>query len=54
MHNGDGRWSLPMPATYVVAKGGGILLAHVSPDYRTRLEPQAALAALTSSAAAAA
>jgi len=30
----------------VVAKGGRIALAHVDPDYRKRLEPQAALAAL--------
>ena len=52
VHNGDGRWSLPMPATYVVARGGRILRAHVSPDYRTRLEPDAALAALASPAAA--
>jgi peroxiredoxin len=44
--NGDGQWSLPMPATYVVAKGGRISLAHVDADYRTRLEPDAALAAL--------
>ncbi|MGC2782018.1 MAG: peroxiredoxin-like family protein [Bradyrhizobium sp.] len=51
-HNGDGRWSLPMPATYVVAKGGRILRAHVSPDYRTRLEPDAALAALATPATA--
>jgi peroxiredoxin len=45
-HNGDGRWSLPIPATYVVAKGGRIVVAHVDPDYRKRLEPQAALDAL--------
>ncbi|MGJ4889509.1 peroxiredoxin-like family protein [Bradyrhizobium sp. HKCCYLRH3099] len=51
VHNGDGRWSLPMPATYVIAKGGRILRAHVSPDYRTRLEPDAALAALALPAA---
>jgi peroxiredoxin len=44
--NGDGQWSLPMPATYVVAKGGRISLAHVDADYRVRLEPDAALAAL--------
>ena len=44
--NGDDKWSLPMPATYVIAKGGVIALAHVDPDYRARLEPAAALAAL--------
>jgi peroxiredoxin len=44
--NGDDKWSLPMPATYVVAKGGRIALAHVDPDYRRRLDPAAVLAAL--------
>jgi peroxiredoxin len=28
---GDGRWSLPMPATYVVQRGGRIALAHIDP-----------------------
>ena len=44
--NGDGRWLLPIPATYVIEKGGRIALAHVNPDYRTRLEPADALKAL--------
>ena len=44
--NGDDRWSLPMPATYVVEKGGRIALAEVDPDYRRRLDPAAAIAAL--------
>jgi peroxiredoxin len=44
--NGDDRWSLPMPATYVLEKGGRIALASVDPDYRKRLEPAEALAAL--------
>jgi peroxiredoxin len=44
--NGDDRWSLPMPATYIVEKGGRIALAFVDPDYRKRLEPSAAVAAL--------
>lgn len=44
--NGDGRWSLPMPATYVVETGGRIALAFVEPDYRKRLEPEAAILAL--------
>jgi peroxiredoxin len=44
--NGDGRWSLPVPATYVVERGGTITLASVDPDYRKRLEPGAAIAAL--------
>ena len=44
--NGDDRWSLPMPATYIVEKGGRIALAAVDPDYRKRLEPAFVLAAL--------
>ncbi len=30
-HNGDGRWSLPIPATYVVGGDGLIALAHIDP-----------------------
>jgi peroxiredoxin len=44
--NGDGTWSLPMPATFVVARGGRIAEAFVEPDYRRRLDPEAAIAAL--------
>jgi peroxiredoxin len=44
--NGEDRWSLPMPATYVVEKGGRIALAFVDPDYRKRLEPSEAIAVL--------
>lgn len=44
--NGDDRWALPMPATYVVARGGRIAHAFVDPDYRKRLEPSQAIAAL--------
>lgn len=46
VHNGDGQWSLPMPATYAVKQGGRIAFAHIDPDYRKRLDPQAALNAL--------
>lgn len=44
--NGDDKWSLPMPASYVVAKGGRIALANIDPDYRRRMDPADALAAL--------
>lgn len=44
--NGDGDWALPMPATYVVDKGGRIAFAHVDPDYRSRAEPSAVVGAL--------
>lgn len=46
--NGDGVWALPMPATFVVAKGGVIATAFADPDYRRRLDPDAALDALAS------
>jgi peroxiredoxin len=49
--NGDDRWSLPMPATFVVEKGGVIAFAFVDPDYRKRLEPDAAVDVLRALAA---
>ena len=45
-HNGDGRWSLPIPATYVVGQNGIIQLAFVDPDYRKRLDPAEAVKAI--------
>ena len=45
-HNGDGQWSLPVPATYVVGRDGRIAFAHVDPDYRSRAEPSAVVGAL--------
>lgn len=44
--NGDDTWALPMPATFVVAKGGLIAHANVDPDYRKRLDPAVAIDAL--------
>ena len=44
--NGDGRWSLPVPATYVIGRGGRIRFAAIDPDYRARLEPTLAINAL--------
>lgn len=38
-------WVLPIPATYVIASSGEIVLAHVDTDYRSRLEPADAIAA---------
>ena len=46
--NDNSGWTLPIPATFVVAKGGKIVLADVNRDYRERLEPSEALAALKS------
>jgi peroxiredoxin len=38
--NGDGSWTLPMPARYVVGQDGTILYSEVNPDYTHRPEPQ--------------
>jgi len=42
--NGNGRWSLPVPATFVIDTAGVIQLAHVDADYRNRAEPADVLA----------
>jgi peroxiredoxin len=51
--NGDGSWALPLPATYVLDRGGRLRAAFVEPDYRRRTDPRAALAALGAARAAA-
>jgi peroxiredoxin len=44
--NGNGRWVLPLPATYVINHVGRIVYAHIEADYRERAEPQDVLAAV--------
>ncbi len=44
--NGDGSWTLPIPATFVIDRSGIIKASFIEPDYRKRLEPTEALAAL--------
>jgi peroxiredoxin len=44
--NGDDSWELPVPATYVIARDGRVVLAAIEVDYRKRLEPDAILTAL--------
>ena len=44
--NGDGIWALPMPATYVIARGGMIADAFIEPDYRKRMNPEDAVEVL--------
>ena len=44
--NGEGGWSLPIPATYVIGQDARLALAHADADYRDRLEPEAVLACL--------
>src|SRR5512138_445724 len=44
--NGNGRWALPMTATYVIDRRGIIVFADVDADYRRRAEPADVLARL--------
>ncbi len=44
--HGQGRWMLPVPATYVIDRNGRIAYAHVDADYRERAEPVDVLAAV--------
>ena len=44
--NGPAGWRLPVPATFVVGADGRIVFAKADADYRTRVEPDEALAAL--------
>jgi peroxiredoxin len=37
--NGNGQWTLPLPATYVIDRDGRIVFAHIEADYRERAEP---------------
>jgi len=45
-HTADGSWNLPVPATFVIDRAGVVRAAHVSPDYRTRMDPAEVIAAL--------
>jgi peroxiredoxin len=44
--NSNGRWALPVPATYVIDRGGIIQYANVDVDYRNRSEPAEVLASI--------
>lgn len=44
--NGNGRWVLPLPATYVIGRDGRIIFAHIEADYRMRAEPADVLCAM--------
>lgn len=47
-HNAGGEWSLPVPATMVIAQNAVIRSAFIDPDYTKRMEPQDILDALKS------
>ena len=38
--NADGRWTLPVPGTFVIDRSGNVAYAHIDADYRNRPEPQ--------------
>jgi|SRR5271154_374105 len=44
--NGEAAYRLPMPARYVLDRGGIIVSADVSPDYTVRPEPEETLRVL--------
>jgi peroxiredoxin len=44
--NADGRWHLPIPATYVIGTDARVAAAFVDVEYRNRAEPAQILAAL--------
>ena len=44
--NGTDDWTVPIPATFVIAGDGRVVLSHVDADYRNRLDPDHVLAAL--------
>jgi peroxiredoxin len=44
--SGETHHLLPHPAVFIVSKDGVIRFAHVNPDYKTRLDPQAILKAV--------
>jgi peroxiredoxin len=44
--NGNGRWVLPLPATYVIDRHGRVVYADIEADYRKRAEPSDVLAAV--------
>lgn len=42
----EGDWTLPVPGTFVIGRDRRVALAHVDADYRSRLEPSEAIAAV--------
>jgi len=44
VRNGDPSWTLPMPARFVIDRGGIVRAADVDPDYTHRPEPAKTLA----------
>jgi len=47
-YNGEGRWELPVPATYVLDRNGTVRAGIADPDHTVRMEIEEILAALES------
>lgn len=45
-YQGNGNWTLPIPATFVVGQDGLVKARFIDPDYRRRMDTDAILAAL--------
>jgi peroxiredoxin len=45
-YNGAGRWELPVPATYVLDRGGIVRAGEADPDYTVRMEPSDVVTAI--------
>ena len=46
LEKANGAWTLPMPARFVIDRGGCVRSADVDPDYTRRTEPAATLQVL--------
>lgn len=46
VRNGDPSWQLPIPARFVIDRGGVIRYAEADPDYTVRPEPEETVAIL--------
>lgn len=49
--NPGAGWTLPVPATYVIAPSGQVVARHLDPNYMLRMEPSEILAAARAAAA---
>ena len=45
-HNGDASWTLPIPARFIVDRGGIIRYSEATVDHTVRPEPEDTIAAL--------
>ena len=45
-HNGDESWTLPLPARFIVDRGGIIRYSEATVDHTVRPEPEDTIAAL--------